>query len=132
MVSIPNQRTIIRSIFRTAIRYRGERVACPNQDRATYRLGSDGQQPFTTQLFGSRELTLAMAIMDTSPELRTRALQLGLLVDSLDVLAAVGGVSAVAHCQRPVDEFSPAVGRHCSLVWAWRRWQARTRSGFGT
>ncbi|KAA1430790.1 hypothetical protein [Mycolicibacter arupensis] len=56
-------------------------------------LGSDRQQPFTTQLFGSRELTLAMAITDTaSPRLRTRALQLGLLADTLDVIAALQGV----------------------------------------
>lgn len=56
-------------------------------------LGSKHQQPFTTQLFGSRELTLALAITDSaSPQLRHRALQLGLLVDALDVIAAVGGV----------------------------------------
>jgi hypothetical protein len=47
-------------------------------------LGSAHQQPFTTQLFGSRELTLALAITDpASPQLRTRALQLGLLADTL-------------------------------------------------
>ncbi|WP_246230959.1 hypothetical protein [Mycolicibacterium sediminis] len=46
----------------------------------------------TTQLFGSRELTLAVAITETtSPRLRTRALQLGLLTDVLDVMAAVRG-----------------------------------------
>jgi hypothetical protein len=33
-----------------------------------------------------------MAIMDSSPQLRARALALGLLVDSLDVIAAVNGV----------------------------------------
>jgi hypothetical protein len=56
-------------------------------------LGSDRQQPFTTQLFGSRELTLAIAITDTaSPRLRTRSLQLGLLVDTLDVVAAIRGI----------------------------------------
>jgi hypothetical protein len=56
-------------------------------------LGSDHQQPFTTQLFGSRELTLALAITDpASPQLRTRALQLGLLADTLDVVAALRGV----------------------------------------
>ncbi|WP_322860695.1 hypothetical protein U8D42_08400 [Mycobacterium europaeum] len=49
-------------------------------------------QPFTTQLFGSRELTLAVAITDgASPRLRTRALQLGLLTDVLGVIAAVRG-----------------------------------------
>lgn len=52
-------------------------------------------QPFTTQLFGSRELTLAAAITDAaSPRLQTRALQLGLLADVLDVIAAVRGVRA--------------------------------------
>jgi hypothetical protein len=56
-------------------------------------LGADHQQPFTTQLFGSRELTLAIAIMDTaSPQLRTRALQLGLLADALDTIAALRGL----------------------------------------
>ncbi len=56
-------------------------------------LGSEHRQPLTTQLFGSRELTLAIAIMDTaSPRWRVRALQLGLLVDTLDVVAAVRGI----------------------------------------
>lgn len=56
-------------------------------------LGSDRRQPFATQLFGSCELTLAVAITDTvSPQLRTRALQLGLLVDTLDVVAATRDV----------------------------------------
>lgn len=44
-------------------------------------------------MFGSRELTLALAITDTaSPQLRTRALQLGLLSDTLDVIAAFHGI----------------------------------------
>lgn len=56
-------------------------------------LGADRQQPFTTQLFGSRELTLAAAITDSaSPQLHTRALQLGLLVDVLDMIAALRGM----------------------------------------
>ena len=56
-------------------------------------LGSDHQLPFTTQLFGSRELTLALAITDpASPQLRTRALQLGLLADTLDIIAALRGI----------------------------------------
>ena len=58
-------------------------------------LSSGRDQPFTTQLFGSRELTLAVAITDAaSPQLRTRALQLGLLTDVLDVIAAARGVRA--------------------------------------
>lgn len=58
-------------------------------------LSSGRDQPFTTQLFGSRELTLAVAITDAaSPRLQTRALQLGLLTDVLDVVAAVRGVRA--------------------------------------
>jgi hypothetical protein len=65
----------------------------PNATARLLGLGSNQQQPFTTQLFGSRELTLALAITDSaSPQLRQRALQLGLLVDSLDVVAALGGV----------------------------------------
>ncbi|WP_244184781.1 hypothetical protein [Mycobacterium scrofulaceum] len=65
----------------------------PKRAAALLGLGSDRQQPLTTRLFGSRELTLALAITDTaSPRLRARALQLGLLVDTLDVIAAVHGV----------------------------------------
>jgi hypothetical protein len=76
-------------------------------------LGADRQQPFTTQLFGSRELTLALAITDTtSPQLRTRALQLGLLVDTLDVVAAVRGIVA-ARC-RLAARSSPGEERHYS------------------
>ena len=52
-------------------------------------------QPFTTQLFGSRELTLALAITDSgSPQLQKRALQMGLLTDLLDVIAAARGIRA--------------------------------------
>ncbi|WP_135459646.1 hypothetical protein [Mycobacterium sp. DL99] len=48
-----------------------------------------------TQQVGSRKLTLAVAITDdASPRLQTRALQLGLLTDVLDVIAAVRGVRA--------------------------------------
>jgi hypothetical protein len=65
----------------------------PNATARLLGLGSNHQPPFTTQLFGSRELTLALAITDSaSPRLRHRALQLGLLVDSLDVIAALGGM----------------------------------------
>lgn len=65
----------------------------PKRTATVFGLGSQHQQPLTAQLFGSRELTLAVAIMDTaSPRLRTRALQLGLLVDTLDVIAAVRGI----------------------------------------
>lgn len=57
-------------------------------------LGSENQQPFITQLFGSRDLALAIAITDTtSPQLRTRALQLGVLADTLDTIAALRGIS---------------------------------------
>lgn len=58
-------------------------------------LSAGRDQPLTTQLFGSRELTLAVAITDTaSPRLQTRALQLGLLTDLLDVVAAARGIRA--------------------------------------
>ncbi|MBB2992787.1 hypothetical protein FHR72_004291 [Mycolicibacterium iranicum] len=67
----------------------------PNATGRLIGLNSGRDQPFTTQLFGSRELTLAVAITDTvSPQLQTRALQLGLLTDVLDVIAAVRGVRA--------------------------------------
>jgi hypothetical protein len=92
MASLQNQRALIR-VF-AALRFATGVSAwlAPTKTARIMRLGSDHQQPLTTQLFGSRELTLAAAIMDTSPQLRTRALQLGLLVDGLDVLAAFGGV----------------------------------------
>jgi hypothetical protein len=65
----------------------------PGKTASVLGLGSDRQQPFTTQLFGSRELTLAVAITDSaSPQLQRRALQLGLLVDTLDMIAAVRGI----------------------------------------
>jgi hypothetical protein len=65
----------------------------PDKAARLFGLGSDHRQPFITQLFGSRELTLAIAITDTaSPQLRTRALQLGLLVDTLDIIAALRGI----------------------------------------
>ena len=65
----------------------------PDKAARLFGLGFGHQQPFTTQLFGSRELTLALAITDTaSPQLRTRALQLGLLADALDVIAALRGI----------------------------------------
>jgi hypothetical protein len=67
----------------------------PNTTGRLIGLNSGRDQPLTTQLFGSRELTLAVAITDTaSPRLQTRALQLGLLTDVLDVIAAVRGVRA--------------------------------------
>jgi hypothetical protein len=65
----------------------------PNKTARLLGLGSAHQQPFTTQLFGSRELTLALAITDpASSLLRTRALQLGLLADTLDVIAGLRGI----------------------------------------
>ena len=65
----------------------------PDKTARLLGLGSDHQQPFTTQLFGSRELTLALAITDpASPQLRTRALQLGLFADTLDIIAALRGI----------------------------------------
>ncbi|MGK2903110.1 MAG: hypothetical protein ACSLE7_09600 [Mycobacterium sp.] len=67
----------------------------PNTAGRLIGLSSGHDQPFTTQLFGSRELTLAVAITDAaSPRLQERALQLGLLTDVLDVIAAVRGVRA--------------------------------------
>ncbi len=64
----------------------------PKRAAHLFGLGSS-PQPYTTQLFGSRELTLAMAITDAaSPQLRNRALQLGLLADTLDIIAALRGV----------------------------------------
>ncbi|RAU99979.1 hypothetical protein DQP58_02050 [Mycobacterium colombiense] len=66
--------------------------AVPVKAARLFGLAGAEQQPFTTQLFGSRELTLALAVTDASPRLRTRALQLGLLTDALDVIAALRGI----------------------------------------
>jgi hypothetical protein len=66
----------------------------PNQAGRLLGLNSGRDQPFTAQLFGSRELTLALAITDSTPALRTRALQLGLLSDVLDVIASARGIRA--------------------------------------
>lgn len=69
----------------------------PNTTGRLIGLSAGRDQPFTTQLFGSRELTLAVAITDSaSPQLRMRALQLGLLTDILDVIAALRGIRASA------------------------------------
>lgn len=67
----------------------------PNKTGRLMGLSAGRDQPFTTQLFGSRELTLALAIVEpVSPQLRTFALRLGMLTDTLDVIAAVRGVRA--------------------------------------
>ena len=67
----------------------------PNKTGRLMGLSAGHDQPFTTQLFGSRELTLALAITDpVSPQLRSFALRLGLLTDALDVIAAVRGIRA--------------------------------------
>ena len=67
----------------------------PNKTGRLMGLSAGRDQPFTTQLFGSRELTLALAITDpVSPQLRSFALRLGLLTDALDVIAAVRGIRA--------------------------------------
>ncbi|OBC01373.1 hypothetical protein [Mycobacterium sp. 852002-40037_SCH5390672] len=66
--------------------------AAPAKAARLFGLATATQQPFITQLFGSRELTLALAVTDASPRLRTRALQLGLLTDALDIIAALRGI----------------------------------------
>ncbi len=67
----------------------------PNTAGRLLGLNSGRDQPFTAQLFGARELILAVAITESaSPTVRRRALQWGLAVDVLDVIAAVRGVRA--------------------------------------
>ena len=66
--------------------------AAPNRAARLFGLASAKQQPFITQLFGSRELTLALAVTEASPQLRHRALQLGVLTDALDIIAALRGI----------------------------------------
>ncbi|OSC28373.1 hypothetical protein B8W69_11195 [Mycobacterium vulneris] len=66
--------------------------AAPIRAARPFGLGS-ANQPLLTQLFASRELTLALAVADpASPRLRTRALQLGLLTDALDIVATLRGI----------------------------------------
>lgn len=66
--------------------------AAPIRAARLFGLGS-ANQPLLAQLFGSRELTLALAVADpASPRLRTRALQLGLLADALDIVAVLRGL----------------------------------------
>ena len=69
--------------------------AAPHTAGKMFGLNSGRDQPFTAQLFGARELTLALAITESgAPSIQTRALQWGLLVDALDVIAAVRGIRA--------------------------------------
>lgn len=76
-------------------------------------LSSGHDQPFTAQLFGSRELTLALAISEpVSPQMRTFALQLGLLTDALTSSPRhAGSVPAPCHA---LEHSLPAVAQHCS------------------
>jgi hypothetical protein len=93
----------------------------PNTTANLLGLGSDHQQPLPTQLFEPRELTLALAITDSaSPQLRTRALQLGLLADTLDMIAALRG-NAAAGCRRAVRSSREGARRY-SLGEDLRRW----------
>lgn len=66
--------------------------AAPKTAARLFGLASAKHQPFITQLFGSRELTLALAVTDPSPQLCQRALQLGVLTDALDIVAALRGI----------------------------------------
>ncbi|BBY55785.1 hypothetical protein H7J07_19845 [Mycobacterium koreense] len=89
----------IRTLLRTFV---GLRLAtgvaawvAPNTTGRLIGLNSGRDQPFTAQLFGARELVLALAVAAPGPpSIRTRALQWGLAVDVLDVVAAARGVRA--------------------------------------
>ena len=48
-----------------------------------------GKQPIVTQLFGAREMGLALATATTSGEERRRVLALGVAIDSVDFVACV-------------------------------------------
>ena len=88
----PNNRALIATFAALRFATGAASWLAPNASARLFGLGSAHQQTFVTQLFGSRELTLALAITDTaSPQLRSRALQLGLLADALDVIAAIRG-----------------------------------------
>ena len=94
MTSTPNS-ALIRTFFVLRFATGLASWLAPNKTGRLIGLNAGRDQPFTTQLFGSRELTLALAITDPgSVSLRRRALQMGLLTDVLDVIAAVRGVRA--------------------------------------
>lgn len=61
--------------------------ALPNTTERVFAL-PPSPQPFVVRLFGARETALALAIQSRDPGRRRLALQVGILIDSVD---AVGG-----------------------------------------
>ena len=71
------------------------RGPAPSSRRGSFALGSlEGDQRTTviTRLFGIRELTLAQAIRHPNPEIRKAALQAGVAIDSIDIVATLMAV----------------------------------------
>ena len=61
----------------------------PGASMRLFGVGGDARQPFVARLFGARDMALALAIQDSNPALRRRALQMGLFCDSLDLVASL-------------------------------------------
>jgi hypothetical protein len=69
--------------------------ASPELTSRVFALGSlEGDQRSTviTRLFGIRELTLAQATRHPNPEIRKAALQAGVAIDSIDIVATLMAV----------------------------------------
>ena len=64
---------------------------CPSLTWRTFGLGTPGDPRATviTRLFGIRELALAQAVRHPSPEVRRAALQAGVAVDAIDIVASL-------------------------------------------
>jgi hypothetical protein len=65
--------------------------AAPSLVARTMFLDPEKQQALAFRLFGVRDLALGLATLDGTPPHRARALQLGILCDLGDALAAVQG-----------------------------------------
>lgn len=66
--------------------------ASPALSWRTFALGSidgDPRAGVITRLFGIRDLALGLAVRHPSPEVRRTALQVGVMVDSIDVVASL-------------------------------------------
>jgi len=64
----------------------------PLQSGRAFGLGSINEDPasaFVGRLFGVRDLALGLALRHPSPEVRTAALQAGVAIDSVDVVASL-------------------------------------------
>ncbi len=68
---------------------------CPSLTWRAFGLGSPAGDPratVITRLFGIRELALAQAVRHPNPEVRRAALQAGVAVDAIDIVASLVAV----------------------------------------